>query len=134
VNKRKTFFIGGLIIVLALGYLGYTAFQGAATYYYTVGELLSLEAPVTGETIKVNGNVQPGSLRQETGSRLSTFAITEGDSVMPVRYEGIIPDTFEEGKDVVVEGILTGTGVFEAETIILKCPSKYVPDGEEQDS
>ena len=44
---------------------------------------------------------------------------------MSNRYHGIVPDTFVDNADVVVEGRLAGDGTFEAHTLLAKCPSKY---------
>ncbi len=49
---------------------------------------------------------------------------------MPVQYVGsaTMPDTFKDGSPVVLDGeYAPGTGVFQAEAVMAKCPSKYVP-------
>jgi cytochrome c-type biogenesis protein CcmE len=54
------------------------------------------------------------------------FTVTDDEGAMiPVVYTGAVPDTFQEGADVVVEGRLTPRGVFEADRLLAKCPSKY---------
>ena len=45
--------------------------------------------------------------------------------MLAVNYHGIIPDTFVDGADVVVEGALSTDGTFDAHTLLAKCPSKY---------
>jgi cytochrome c-type biogenesis protein CcmE len=52
----------------------------------------------------------------------------EGTKSVQVVYKGSVPDLFETGKDVSVEGQLRN-GVFVAvkDTLVTKCPSKYVP-------
>jgi cytochrome c-type biogenesis protein CcmE len=42
-----------------------------------------------------------------------------------VHYQGPLPDTFQEGRDVVIEGQLTSGGTFEASTVLTKCGSRY---------
>ena len=44
-----------------------------------------------------------------------------------VRYQGILPDMFAEGRDVIVEGRYSPTDILEAKTIMTSCPSKYEP-------
>lgn len=130
VSKRKKFLIGGVIVGLALGYLGYNVFMGAATYYYEVGELLEQGNPVYGETVRVNGDVAPGSLEQESAGRILRFTLVdiEGEQSLPVVYQGVVPDTFKVGNEVVIEGQLNSDGVFQADTLTPKCASKYVPE------
>ncbi len=125
--KKKRFIIGGIIVVLALSYLGYTSFQGAATYYYTVDELVTQGSSIYGENVRVSGQVAPGSLEQADVGRTLRFTITNGEQGLPVIYQGIVPDTFKVGGDVVVEGHLNSDGLFLAHTLMPQCPSRYVP-------
>lgn len=125
--KYKKFLIGGIIIFIALGYLAFTGFKGSTTYYYTVGEVINKGSSIYNENIRVNGKVAPGSVLVETNNLIVKFNIVESDISLPIIYKGAVPDTFKEGSDIVLEGYLNPTGVFQAKTIITKCPSKYVP-------
>ena len=55
------------------------------------------------------------------------FDIVEGDRRLPVLYHGVMPDTFQQSESVVVEGTLSTNGVFDARTLLVKCPSRYEP-------
>ena len=125
--KGRKFLISGVILFLAIGYLGYTGFQSSATYYYTVSELLHQVNPAYGENVRVNGQVSPDSMEQEAGSLNVRFIIIDGEEILPVVYQGIVPDAFKAGSDIVVEGYLNSAGIFQANSILTKCPSKYVP-------
>ena len=125
--KRKRFLIGGIIVFLAIGFLGYMGFMGAATYYYEVGELLAQGSSIYAENVRVNGQVAPGSVEQEAQGTILRFTIIDGEESLPVVYQGVVPDTFKVGNEVVVEGHLNSTGVFQAHTLMPKCPSRYVP-------
>ena len=128
--KKKKFLIGGLIIVLAIAYLAYTGLENSTTYYYTVGELMGQESIADGENVKVNGRVVGGSVEQDTEERTLRFTIidVEGEKSLPVVYQGVVPDTFTPGSEVVLEGYLDSAGVFQANNILAKCASKYVPE------
>lgn len=127
--KKKRFLIAGLILLLAVGYLGYTSFSSASTYYYTVNELAERGSSVYGETVRVSGQVVAGSVQSEAQGRMLKFNMVDvgGQESRPVVYQGVVPDTFKEGADVVVEGQLSSDGVFQARTLMAKCPSKYKP-------
>ena len=43
----------------------------------------------------------------------------------PVVYRGVIPDTFTDSADVIVEGRLGRDGTFQATTLLAKCASRY---------
>ena len=128
--KKKKFLIGGVIILLAIGYLSFMGFIGSATYYYTVSEIMEQGSSLYGENIRINGEVAPGSVEQESGSLVLRFTIVdvEGEASLPVVYQGVIPDTFKVGNAVVVEGEINSDGVFRAHTLMPKCPSRYLPE------
>lgn len=125
--KSRKLLIGAVIIAVALGYLGFTAFESSATYYYTVSEFVRQSNSIADKNVKVNGSVAEGSLQEGPSTRELRFILTEGGQSLPVFYEGARPDAFKVGNEVVVEGHLDTSGIFEAHTILTKCPSKYVP-------
>jgi cytochrome c-type biogenesis protein CcmE len=127
VLKRKKFLIGGIIIILAISYLGFTGFQSSATYYYTVSEFSEPGNSSYGENVRVKGQVVPGSVEQETTGSVLKFTIVDGGKSLPVAYQGVVPDTFKVGAEVVVEGQLNSAGIFQAHTVMPQCPSRYVP-------
>ena len=123
--RKKKFLIGGFIVIVAIGYLGFTAFQSSATYYYTVSELMDKGSLIYEENVRVNGDVAAGSVEKE--GLVLVFDVVEGGSSLPVFYQGVVPDTFKDGSEVVIEGSLDASGTFQAHTIMTKCPSKYEP-------
>ena len=125
--RKKRFLIGGIIVVLAIGYLGYMGFQGSAVYYYTASELIELGSSIYDENVRVNWQVVPGSLEQEANGLVLKFNIVDEKRSLPVVYQGVVPDSFKSDSEVVVEGYLNSAGTFQANTIMTKCPSKYVP-------
>ncbi len=127
--KRKKFLIGGIIVFLAIAFLGYMGFAGAATYYYEVSELLEQGSLIYDENVRVNGQVAPGSLEQESVGGVVEFTLidVDGPESLTVVYQGVIPDTFKEGNEVIVEGYLNSDDIFQGHTLMPKCASKYVP-------
>jgi cytochrome c-type biogenesis protein CcmE len=124
--RRKTKLVVGLgVIVACLVYLVISGFEGASVYYFTVSELQAKEAMTAGKRVKVAGKVVDGSIEQDRGTMEVRFRAEEGGHVIPVLYKGIVPDTFKDGAEVVVEGKRGSDGVFKAEMLLAKCPSKY---------
>ena len=120
------------LLVIALGYLGYTAFQGATVFYFTVGELLGGEADV-GEPIRVNGKLVPDSFQRDTEGTIARFSLTDGQQLLPAVHDGILPNLFfNEHSEIVLQGYYGEDGVFQSQMVIVKCPSKYVSLAEEQ--
>jgi cytochrome c-type biogenesis protein CcmE len=125
--KKRKYLIGGLILIAALIFLGYFSFMGGLTYYYEVGELLDETNSITGQTIRASGNVADDVVKDGLELRFTILDMSDSETSLPVVYTGAVPDTFKVGNQVVVEGEYTG-GVFEAEAIIVKCGSKFIPE------
>lgn len=125
-SARKTkFAIFAFGIVASMALLIYAAIgqESGLTYYVTVDEFLN--SPPEGSGFRVNGQVKAGTIDRQPSGMDVRFTITDGEADMPVRYHGIIPDTFVDGADVVVEGSMAGDGTFVASNMLAKCPSKY---------
>ncbi|MFH1662493.1 MAG: cytochrome c maturation protein CcmE [Chloroflexota bacterium] len=125
-NKKK-YLIGGLILIVALIFLGYLGFMGGLTYYYEVSELLDETSSITGQTVRVSGNVADDVVKDGLEVRFTILDMSDSETSLQVIYNGAVPDTFKVGNQVVVEGKYTA-GIFEAEAIIIKCGSKYIPE------
>jgi cytochrome c-type biogenesis protein CcmE len=131
-RRRAKFLILGAGIALSMAALVVFAVNrpGGLVYYLGVSEFLA--EPAAAEAgFRVNGKVESGTIvRMPTGQDV-TFVMTDGRSALPVAYHGIVPDTFVDGADVVVEGRLGTDGTFQAHTLLAKCPSKYEAADEE---
>ena len=126
---KKKLFIGGLVILVAVIFLGYQGFKGSVTYYYEVNELLNQGSSIYGQNVRVGGEVAPG-VEQNVEKLLTHFTIIDinnRETTLPVVYKGSLPDTFNEGRHVLVEGKYSSEGVFEASQVLTKCSSKYIP-------
>jgi cytochrome c-type biogenesis protein CcmE len=126
--KGKSALIASIgVVVLALAFLIYTGLSANMVYYYHVDEFLSKAPSLGGEVIKVNGKVVKGSIRKQQTNY--DFVIHGSEkNVVNVAYHGIVPDTFKDGSDVVVEGKYDiAARQFHATTLMAKCPTKYEP-------
>lgn len=125
--RNRRFIAGALIIVVAVGYLIYTGVRETSVYYLTIDEFLSRREAVAGEGVRVAGRVAADSMQWNASTldlkfRLANFA---GSGGVDVTYNGVLPDMFAEGRDVIVEGTYAHDGVFRARTLMTSCPSKY---------
>jgi cytochrome c-type biogenesis protein CcmE len=114
-----------LVLVGAFGFLGFNAFKSASVYYLTPSELVAKGEHIFNDDVRLSGIVVAGTVESHADN-VFQFTVTDDEGAMiPVVYTGAVPDTFQEGADVVVEGRLTPRGVFEADRLLAKCPSKY---------
>lgn len=123
-SQRTRFFIAFLLMILGIGLLVAVSFRGSMVYYLSVSEYMQSSGRIPGP-VRVNGRVVPGSIEKEPAKMGVRFAMTDGENTLPVVYEKIVPDTFVERAEVVVEGKLDPAGVFHADVLLAKCPSKY---------
>jgi cytochrome c-type biogenesis protein CcmE len=119
------FLIGGLLILGAIAYVTYSSFQSNAIYYLTLKELNAQRTSLVGQPVRVNAPLDRTSIQFDDKTLTLRFTLIEENLTLPVVYKGVKPDTFEEGESVVAEGRLGEDGVFQASTILVKCPSKY---------
>ncbi len=127
---RVKVFIGVAVLVVALGYFAFQAFQSAAVYYLTVGELQTIGFTEDGRSVRVSGKLVQGSFERQPNSTLASFQITDGTQTLTAVHDGVVPDLFfNEHSEIIMEGAYTPEGLFESHTVIVKCPSKYVAAG-----
>ena len=103
-------------------------------YYYTVSEMLDKSPEISSSGVRVSGHVSPGTIERDPGQAQVKFTMFEReiDRILPVVYQGIIPDTFKDDAEVVVEGAYNSDEeLFHATVLLAKCPSKYEALGEE---
>lgn len=130
-KAQRKFLFGGLAVFGIVGYLMVTGMRDSMVYYHTPAELVARTAadPSYRELgVKVGGRVAAGTVAFDQRSldlRFQVMDIEDGSTSFPVHYQGPLPDTFEEGRDVVVEGRFTEAGVFEATMVLTKCGSRY---------
>ncbi|HEU4400727.1 MAG TPA: cytochrome c maturation protein CcmE [Candidatus Polarisedimenticolia bacterium] len=120
-----------IVITVALLLAGFAVLfsvglKGSLVYYLTVSEYLDRSGREDlGENFRLNGNVLTGSIVKDPRAPGARFVVTDGTRTLPVVYAKETPDTFVDGAEVVVEGSMGPGGVFVAQTLLAKCPSKY---------
>lgn len=120
---RWSFVVAGLLIAGAVLYLVLANTRASAEYYMTISELQRCTSCVS-QTVRVAGEVTAGTIQRDNKTQVLRFTMSDGKGSMPVVYSGIVPDAFNAGLTVVVEGHLQ-QGTFQAQTLLAKCPSKF---------
>ena len=99
------------------------AFQSNLVFFYSPTQVAAHEAPPN-RSFRLGGLVEKGTVQRD-GVHVQ-FVVTDTAKSVPVRYEGILPDLFKEGKGVVAQGQLQG-GVFVAREVLAKHDENYMP-------
>lgn len=122
-------YITALALFLAgVGYLIYSGVAGGSVYFLEVSEALALE-PGQATQCRVFGTVAPHGIQTKDGRLGVVFNLedqTDKAKTLQVNYGGAVPDTFEPGVEVIVEGGYDpDSKTFSAASLMTKCPSKY---------
>ena len=123
-RKRLAIILGIVASVGVATALVLNAFQSNLVFFYSPSQVAAKEAP-TGRTFRIGGLVQAGSVQRD-GVQVR-FQVTDTVKTIPVRYQGILPDLFKEGKGVVAQGTLDPDGTFRASEVLAKHDENYMP-------
>lgn len=121
---NKKLLIAVALVVVAAGFLLYNAMGKPSGFYMTVTELKNSPTNYEGERIRMGGDVEDGTIvRGEIGDPIK-FVVSDGQTTMPIVYDGAVPDIFSDEAQVIATGTYQD-GVFHADELLTKCPSKF---------
>lgn len=116
--------LGILVVAAAIGFVVYDGLK-SETYFYTVDQAIAQGADLPGQHVRVKGIVEPGSIVGNDGHLGRKFRIAENGRSLAVTYDKAMPDTFEENREVVVQGDVSEDMTIVANEVLVKCPSRY---------
>jgi cytochrome c-type biogenesis protein CcmE len=147
---RKKFVIGGVLILAAVVYLIVSSTQANAEYFMTIDELKAQSQSVIGKNLRISGAVVGDTIQYDPLTLTLSFEVANvpGDNnvveaqgglaavlhaavIDPNRtrikviYTGPKPDLLKNEAQAIMTGQLGTDGVFHADELLLKCPSKY---------
>ncbi|EKE72871.1 cytochrome c maturation protein CcmE [Celeribacter baekdonensis] len=115
--------IAAVALVVAVSLIGY-AFRDGINLFRSPTQVVE-EPPRAGEIFRIGGLVEEGSLVRGEGTHV-TFSVTDTNETIPVRFEGVLPDLFDENQGMIGTGSLQD-GVFVATEILAKHDESYMP-------
>jgi cytochrome c-type biogenesis protein CcmE len=119
-RQRRIWYAVGAVLVVAFLAYGTTSFKSNLTPYVSFAEAAS-----SARKVQVAGGLVENSTEYLDESQELRFTMVEEDGdTLVVHYDGIKPGNFEEAVQIVAVGSY-GDGVFHAEQLLVKCPSKY---------
>ncbi|MGB8122177.1 MAG: cytochrome c maturation protein CcmE [Pseudolabrys sp.] len=125
-KQRRLTLIGASLAVLAIAAaLVLGALRNSIVFFNSPTDVAEKRI-LLGTRMRIGGLVKPGSLQRGDNLQVS-FAVTDGNADIAVRYQGIVPDLFREGQGVVAEGKLESGGVLAADTVLAKHDERYMP-------
>jgi cytochrome c-type biogenesis protein CcmE len=126
--KNKTVIKSVVAVVLIGGSMVYFVSQAMQTswaYYYSVDEFAERMGTAQNQSVRLAGRVGKDSVERDLQKMNVKFTLAGSEKSLPIDYTGVVPDNFADEIEVVVEGRLADSGVFEANKLMTKCESKY---------
>jgi cytochrome c-type biogenesis protein CcmE len=124
--KRFVWVAVGVATIAVAVALVLRAFNSNMVFFFTPTEVSQNKAPKD-RTFRIGGLVTEGSVQRKPDGLTVAFLVTDTMQSIPVRYTGILPDLFKEGKGVVAQGKIGGDGVFTASEVLAKHDENYMP-------
>lgn len=146
-TERMKFILGGVLMLAAVLYLVFNGMSSGAQYFITVDDLLTNPA-YAGQTVRISGAVLGDSIQYQGDKLVLDFTIvhipketndlaqTLHDATLDtsarrltIHMENTVkPDLLENEAQAILTGKLGEDGVFYADELLLKCPSRYEED------
>jgi cytochrome c-type biogenesis protein CcmE len=154
--QRTKFILGGLLILAAVVYLIVSSTQASAEYFMTVDEIKAEGSAAVGKSLRLSGAVLGDTIQYDSQTLTLQFDVAHvsGDNAeieaqgglaqvlseavndpsrqrITVVYTGPKPDLLRGEAQAIMTGKMSSNGVFYADELLLKCPTKYneaVPD------
>ena len=113
------------VLLVAATAIGVTSFRKSVTPYISFAEARRSEG-----LVQVNGTLADKQYVLKQSEQYLSFRLKDAQGeILPVEYRGIVPGNFDQATSVVAIGRYQG-GRFEAEQLLVKCPSKYQAEAE----
>jgi len=123
--KLRALFIFLIFFSLVLTtFLVFKSLEENVVYFKSPTDVKNL-SEIEKSKIRVGGMVKKNSIK--TSSNKINFVITDLKNELIVDFSGSIPNLFEEGKGVVVEGFLEDRNYLKAVKILAKHDENYMP-------
>lgn len=123
-HQRFLLIAVGVSALAIAGMFVLNAFQSNLVFFFTPSQVYKGEAPKE-RAFRVGGMVKEGSLIKD-GENIQ-FVVTDFAHEVPVKYKGLLPDLFMEGKGVVAQGKLSENKMFAASEVLAKHDENYMP-------
>jgi cytochrome c-type biogenesis protein CcmE len=124
-RKRTALMLGVLIVAGAFGFLLWGGIGENVVFFLTPQELLAKGTSAYDVSVRLGGQVQPGSVKWDAEKLDLRFVVTDGQQAVPVHSTGAPPQMFRDGMGVIVEGRFRRDGVFESTNLMVKHSNEY---------
>lgn len=109
----------------AFAFISFGGLGENLVYYWNPTELRENADKAIGATIRLGGQVKPGSIQYDAGTSRLEFEVSDGVESIPVKSSGVPPQMFRESIGVIVEGTMTREGHFTSQRLMVSHDNEY---------
>jgi cytochrome c-type biogenesis protein CcmE len=149
-QNRSKFIIGGVLILAAIVYLIVSSTQANAQYFSTIAEIQQKNPASLKRELRISGAVLGDSIQYDAQNLTLTFTVVDipadnkeieaqgglaavlhaavedpSRARLQVVYHGVRPDLLKNEAQAIMTGKMGEDGIFYANELLLKCPTKY---------
>ncbi len=125
-HRRLIYVLFAMVAIGCAAALVLTAFKDNLQFFFSPTDIKN-NPPVAGQTIRLGGMVQAGSIKKDQDKLIVKFRLTDFENSIDVEYRGVLPDLFREDSGAVAIGKIGADGVFAAQSILAKHDENYMP-------
>ena len=130
---KPKYLLGGALLLMAVVVVIAQGLAGGAQYFLTISQLREKAAEFQDQSVRVSGAIIGDSIRTSLEAQTPRLEFDVVDGVeqigvqQPLRitYEGPRPELLQDHAQAIMEGRLSADGTFHADTLLLKCPTRY---------
>ncbi|MCP4567393.1 MAG: cytochrome c maturation protein CcmE [FCB group bacterium] len=120
----KAKYIIGIIIIGLFSVWGASSFMSTTILYVSIDEVAKTEG-----TVQLMGKIDFDAVNYDAENSRLVFEVVgleehTADDRLTIVYTGVVPGNFDQATSVVAKGHYED-GVFLADQLLVKCPSKY---------
>lgn len=123
-HAHLKFTVAAIALAAAVGLLAWSGIREGLVYFLPVDKFVEDQSYHL-QRARLHGTVSRENLQLDRGLLTASFDLLGELHQIRITYKGVIPDLFKADQDVVVEGMLDKEGIFQADTLMTKCASKY---------
>jgi len=120
--RKKLMVVG---VSVGLGF-ALNALNENIMFFFSPADIQAGKAPVN-KDFRVGGVVVEGTVNRPGDGLTVEFDLTDNQSIVKVKYTGILPDLFREGQGIIANGQLNTLGEFIAHEVLAKHDENYMP-------
>lgn len=126
-RKKRLSLIVLMVFGVAVG-VGFAlkALNENIMFFFSPADIQAGKAPAN-KDFRVGGVVVEGTVDRPGEGLTVVFDLTDNQSVVKVKYTGILPDLFREGQGIIANGRLNNSGEFIAQEVLAKHDENYMP-------